>query len=677
MAEALEHGLLEPRGGIATLFEVADPSSDPEGLITKFVAYESFRIKREEHEFSMAGALQDRLGVLFWYLDTYVRDRLFAYVVPLSARQIAYLNSPAPLAGASPAVTVALQNFVARDIPGHLDLLKPEVMTEAVYWWCMEKAPRSRFEDRLVTEEQITLLRAERQWLGEEYPFNAFMSYFFNRHPELHELDMSYPRDRAAYFHYLVLLGFSQPHILRFLPKDALRRTLTARQDGEPVFDRILARHALAGATPAEGSFLRALGEDVVRRSGYSMDRDTPPPAPRDTGECFLGKRRLEAPVEPGIALVGPIRKASGLGQAARLSYDILRRCESVVPTALVFDLDNPAPVGFASSQSFEPYKNRRAINLIHLNAESVPLAFAFEQRAIFESSYNIGYFFWELNMIPKCHRLALELLDEIWVSSDYNREIYSRFTDKPVINVGMAVEPLPQAAPLDRAAQGLDPEAFIFLTTFDSFSFIERKNPFGVLDAFKAAFPLGTEKVQLVLKTQNRGRVFDPYQMALWKRIDRAVGADPRILVINETFQYADLLGLKLACDCYVSLHRSEGWGFGMIEAMQLGRPVIATNYSGNTEFCNAETAYLVGYDLIGVREDEYIFVERGSHWAQPRLDEAATLMRAAFADPAASRAKGEAAATFIKANFSIEAIGQRYAAQLAEVRAELTTGG
>ena len=324
-----------------------------------------------------------------------------------------------------------------------------------------------------------------------------------------------------------------------------------------------------------------------------------------------------------------------------------------MTPTALTFDLDNPAPVGFASDQSFAPYENRRAINLIHLNAESVPLAFAFRQREIFASSYNIAYFFWELNMIPKCHRLALELVDEIWVSSDYNREIYARFTDKPVINVGMAVEPLPQATALDRDALGLEADAFVFLTTFDSFSFIERKNPFGVLDAFKTAFPRGDERVQLVLKTQNRGRVYDPYQMNLWKRIDRAVSADPRILVINETYSYKDLLGLKLACDCYVSLHRSEGWGFGMIEAMQLGRPVIATAYSGNMEFCTDETAYLVGYDLVGVRENEYIYVPRGSQWAEPSTDEAVMYMRQAFADPGAAARKGASGKAFVGDHF------------------------
>ena len=288
--------------GVPVLFETAYPAADPEGLITKFVAYESFRIKREEHEFDMAGSLQDRLRVLFWYLGDYVRDRLYAYVVPLSARQIAYLNGPAPIAGASPAVTIALQNFVGREIPGFLDLTNPAVVSEAVYWWCMEKAPRSHFEDRLVTEDQVALLRAETQWLGEEYPFNAFMAFYFNRHTELHGLDMNFPRDRAAFFHYLVLLGFSQPHILRYLPKDALRRALKARVDGRSVFDAILARHALDGAEFAEGARLHAMGLDLVRAAGYSLDRDRPSGEPHDTGECFAGPLdlpRRSSPASP------------------------------------------------------------------------------------------------------------------------------------------------------------------------------------------------------------------------------------------------------------------------------------------------------------------------------------------------------------------------------------------
>ena len=178
---------------------------------------------------------------------------------------------------------------------------------------------------------------------------------------------------------------------------------------------------------------------------------------------------------------------------------------------------------------------------------------------------------------------------------------------------------------------------------------------------------------MQLLLKTQNRERVFDPYQVALWKRIDQAVQRDRRIMVINETLEYRGLLALKSACDCYVSLHRSEGWGFGMIEAMQLGLPVIATAYSGNLEFCTDDTAYLVDSDLISVREDEYIFVERGSVWARPNIVTAAAHMRTVALDPSAAKLKGANAASHVKANFSLRAIGQRYAARLTRVRLTL----
>lgn len=657
------------------IFETADPARDPEGLITKFLRYESFRIDREKYEDDMAGGLADRLKVLFWYLSDYIRDRHYDYVVPLSAAQITFLNSPAPIAGASPALTVALQNFVMREIPAFHNLTDPDVLSEAVYWWCIEKTPRSRLDSRLVTEEQVALLRTEVQWVGEEFAFNRFMTYFFNRHVELHALDMAKARDRAAFFYYLVLHAFANPHILRFLPRDSLRRVLREKNGAPSSLDAAIARFCLTGAQRddlAAARALRQLGEGVLRGEGLRLDRDVPVRTLQiNTGECFLPPPQPIGPLEKGVAIIGPIFKTSGLGQAMRLSVDILTRCERETPTVYDFDLDNPAPVGFASETKFAPYKAKREINLIHLNAESIPLVFAYEPEAMFAESYNIGYFFWELNMIPKCHYLALEMLDEIWVSSEYNREIYARFTDKPVINAGMAFEPLPDVEATPRAKLDLDADAFVFLTTFDSFSFIERKNPLGVLEAFRKAFPLGTENARLVLKTQNRFRVYDPYQIKMWKRIDAAVQRDPRITVINETFAYRDLLGLKRACDCYVSLHRSEGWGFGMIEAMQLGLPVIATAFSGNMEFCTPETAYLVGYEMTGVREDEYIFVERGSQWAQPDLDQAAAIMRGLAEDPAGAKAKGKAAEAFIKTNFSFDAIGRRYAARLAEVRA------
>ena len=440
-----------------------------------------------------------------------------------------------------------------------------------------------------------------------------------------------------------------------------------ARAEEPGSFDSLIAI-ALGEEQAAD---LRPLLDARLKASGFSFASSGRETTGGDAALSLGRDPRIEAGLAPGIAVIGPTRATSGLGQATRLSIDVLDHLR-LAPAMLDFGLDNPAPVGFTTLTKAERLRVPRQINLIHLNAESIPLAFAFIDREVHRRSYNIGYFFWELDEIPKCHRLALDLLDEIWVSSEYNREIYARFASIPVHNVGMAVEPLPEAAPVPRAQFGIAPDSFVFLATFDSFSFVERKNPLGVLAAFQAAFPPGSpEKVELILKTQNRTRVGDPHQVRVWQTIDDVIARDPRIRVIDQTLSYRDLLGFKRACDCYVSLHRSEGWGFGMIEAMQLHLPVVTTAYSGNMEFCSAETAFLVDYDLVAPMPHEYIFVERGSRWAEPSIASAAAALREVYADPAAAKARAERAFRAVQEGFSITAIGRRYGTRLTEIQA------
>jgi glycosyltransferase involved in cell wall biosynthesis len=335
------------------------------------------------------------------------------------------------------------------------------------------------------------------------------------------------------------------------------------------------------------------------------------------------------------------------------------------------FDMDNPAPKALGSKPAGLPQGvNPAAINLIHLNAESIPLIFAFFDHALYENSYNIGYFFWELDKIPKCHLLALKMLDEIWVSSEYNREIYANYTSLPVINVGMAVEKLPVKPVADRRKFGLPESAFLFLTTFDSFSFIQRKNPLAAIESFQAAFPLGTEPAALVIKTQNRTKVDDPPQRRIWDKIDRHCAEDRRIIVLNETMAYADVLNLKKSCDCYLSLHRSEGWGFGLIESMQCGIPVIATAYGGNMDFCKEDNFFPVSYDLVEPIQTEYIYVERGSRWAQPHIKDAARQMRTVFNDQKLATQRAKRAREFVEKSFSVQPISSRYSARIREIK-------
>jgi glycosyltransferase involved in cell wall biosynthesis len=667
------------RAKVETLFEASNPAADPQGLVSKHVLFELQRLNRSRHEFVPDGELPDRLKVLRWYLTDYNfhRQRQEPVRIPLSAQQVNFLNSPAPLFGGSSAVTVAFYNFVTSDLPSHLNVGDRKVLEEAMYWWCIQKLPSMMLEDRLVTAAQVELLCAEKQWVGEAFPLNAFMVNYFDQQAKLQFLDMSNPRDRAALLHYLILLSFTQPHIARYLPRDSVQRALKPSDGpGSPsMFERVL---ELCTSPEDDGAVASAKalmleGERRLHRAGLSLTRGGVAPQAIDahSGECFAKRWVVAGPIEDGVALIGPVRATSGLGQATRLSLEVLSAIETLPTTTIDFDMDNPALTGFATDTELSPYKSRRSINLLHLNAESIPLAFAYLQHEIFERSYNIGYFFWELNKLPKCHGLALEMLDEIWVSSEYDRAIYQAATSIPVIKVGMAVESLPAVEAMDRTLLDIDASTFVFLTVFDSFSFIERKNPLAVVKAFALAFPNGTEDVRLIFKTQNRRRVQDPYQKIVWANIDQAAMRDPRISVVDETYKYRDLLSLKLTCDCYVSLHRSEGWGFGMIEAMQLGIPVICTAYSGNMEFCNEETAYLVDYDLIAPIEEEYIYVERGSLWADPRRDIAAARMREVANDREAARAKGRNAARFIGENFSVEAIGRRYRKRLTEIRA------
>jgi glycosyltransferase involved in cell wall biosynthesis len=378
------------------------------------------------------------------------------------------------------------------------------------------------------------------------------------------------------------------------------------------------------------------------------------------------------------VRVIGAISSQSGLGQATRMSIESLRSV-GVQPQIQDFYLDNPAPrTLFYHEAPIAPTPG--AINIMHLNGESLPLAPAYLKPEVFEGAYNIGYFFWELPQAARCHHLALELLDEIWVSSDFNLETYSALTSKPVIKVGMAVEDLPVSSEGRngvRADYGLPLDATVFMTTFDTYSFISRKNPAGAIRAFLAAFGESDANVRLIIKTHNLTAVLgESNARKLVTEVQDLVAQDERIILIDQTLPYADLLALKAACDCYVSLHRSEGWGFGALEAMQLGLPVIATAFSGNLEFCTPETAFNVPYRPIYLKPNDYIFVQPGDFWAEPDEAVAASMMQAVVDDPLAAKAKGAAAKAFVGATFSQKAVGMRYQARLAEIYQKMTAG-
>jgi glycosyltransferase involved in cell wall biosynthesis len=301
-------------------------------------------------------------------------------------------------------------------------------------------------------------------------------------------------------------------------------------------------------------------------------------------------------------------------------------------------------------------------VTILCVNADQTPHVVAELGDATVAGRYTVGYWFWELARFPEAWRGSIDIVDEIWTASAFVADAVRAATDKPVRDVRMAVDATPSRA-YSRAELGLPDDRFVFLFTMDFGSYVARKNPAGLVDAFRRAFPPGDERVALLVKTTNGDR--RPEELLAL----RAMAADdPRIEVRDGFLSRDEVFGLMSVADCYASLHRSEGFGLGLAESMSLGKPVIGTAYSGNMEFMDAANSCLVGYRLVEVGADEYPHGE-GQVWADPDLDQAAFHMRRLAGDPSYAAALGKRAQAHMRAEFGLDAVGARIEHELARI--------
>jgi glycosyltransferase involved in cell wall biosynthesis len=261
--------------------------------------------------------------------------------------------------------------------------------------------------------------------------------------------------------------------------------------------------------------------------------------------------------------------------------------------------------------------------NLFCLPAfDTVSRVFMQKGAAVFEGYRNIGWWPWELAVFPKAWKsYAFELVDEVWASSAFLEDMYKRATDKPVKLVPLAVS-VARMKTYPRKHYGLPDKKFLFLYIFDFNSSVARKNPMAAVQAFKQAFKPTNNTVGLVLKTMNT-KPKNPE----WQAFLNECQTDKRIQLITETLDRPEVLGLINACDVYVSLHRAEGFGRTLAEAMLLGKPVVATNYSGNVDYMTQSSTYLVEANLINVKDNEYQWsdLEDKQVWADVSITSAA----------------------------------------------------
>jgi glycosyltransferase involved in cell wall biosynthesis len=298
-------------------------------------------------------------------------------------------------------------------------------------------------------------------------------------------------------------------------------------------------------------------------------------------------------------------------------------------------------------------------INVLGVNANDTVALLDRLGAEVADSRYTIGYWFWELARFPAVWLPAIERVDEVWTASTFVRDAVAAVTAKPVTTVRLAIDPKP-SRPYVRSDFDLRDGPFIFLFTFSFDSYIARKNPQGVIDAFRTAFAPGDARAMLLVKSINGHKT--PHLVA---RLRDAIAGDDRIRLVDRPMARDNVFGLESVCDAYVSLHRSEGFGLGLAESMALGKPVIGTAYSGNLEFMDETTSRLLDYRLTPVRPGEYPQSE-GQSWAEPDVEQAAREMRRLVEDPAFARALGERAAARMLNDFSATAVGAGIARRL-----------
>jgi glycosyltransferase involved in cell wall biosynthesis len=362
----------------------------------------------------------------------------------------------------------------------------------------------------------------------------------------------------------------------------------------------------------------------------------------------------------PVVEVVGFVQADLGIGEAARRLAQSLTAA-GVTHAVTPYRRHSPSRMGADAPQATVT-DIAADVEIGCVNLDHYP-ALARERAARpGPPPYRIGYWWWEVADFPAQFSGSFDLVDEVWCSTEFVAAALRAGSPVPVVQVPMAItEPALDPA-ATRAGLGL-PDGFLFLFVFDFFSTMARKNPLGLVAAFDAAFPPGSGP-SLVVKTINGVHRVPELEQLRLAAVDR-----PDITVVDGYVDERTLASMVAAADCYVSLHRSEGFGLTLADAMALGVPVIATAYGGNLEFMDAVNSTLVPARRVPIGREGAPYPVDGE-WAEPDHAAAVAALRAAVTDAAAQRERAAAAGPVLLERFSVRRCGERVAARLAEIR-------
>jgi glycosyltransferase involved in cell wall biosynthesis len=356
--------------------------------------------------------------------------------------------------------------------------------------------------------------------------------------------------------------------------------------------------------------------------------------------------------LEPGIGHYGLFRAEIGIGQGAR------RLAGAIRAAGIPLTLHNISLPQFESKVNFEAEEQLVSPHetvLLHFNADTFLDLFDRFPLAALMRRRRIGHWVWELPVFPPQWVPALKIMHEIWVPSRYVAETVAN-ANKKVVRIVPYPVPVQDHSQLEaRKHLNLPVDAFTFLTIFDSNSFLSRKNPLGAIRTFTDAFPRhGASAPILIIKCHGRAN-----RGADFQEIKKLSSHDSRLLFIDRVLSEHELTLLQAACDCLVSLHRAEGFGFNIAECMGKGKIVIATNFSGSTDFTRPDNSLLVPYKMVEVGKQAYVH-GAGQWWAEPDHDAAVAALQRAYANASDIERLANRARADIMQQYSFDAVGR-----------------
>ncbi len=366
-----------------------------------------------------------------------------------------------------------------------------------------------------------------------------------------------------------------------------------------------------------------------------------------------------------GVNLAGYLDSVLGVGQVARQVRDALVQAGvAVAPFTVVAD-SAPRIEGGAPERAEDAL---HPVNLVCVNPDGLEGAHDALGEDFFRDRHTIGLWWWEVDAFPDAYRRAFDLVDEVWVGSHHVADALAAVSPVPVVRMPVPVEPQP-SSDAGRDELGLPPGGPLFLFAFDHGGGFERKNPLGAIDAFTRAFGPDDGPL-LVVKCIGAERHDDAH-----RRLLEAASVHGHVQVLDQLLSPADMAALTEACDAYVSLHRSEGFGLTIAEAMLRGKPVVATAYSGPRDWLSEHNSFEVDWREVPIGPGNKPYPAEGT-WAEPNLDDAAAQLRRVVDEPDEARRRAERGREDVRHAFSAQAAGTAMAARLARV-AGLPLGG